>query len=631
MRRHKAWLKWSLAIVVAAFVLLYVPSFLSPAGVGAAPGDVIATVDGRRITVGKYQIAYQQQVAQLRNAYGESVNDQLLRQLGISQQVVQQLIDAEAIVAEADRLGIDVNDGELRARILKVPGFQENGRFVGAERYKQILAMQRPPMREADFEAELRRALVAEKLQAAVTGWIQVGDAEVEQEYRRRNEKVKLDLAIFTANQFRAGIEPTEDELTAHFTANTERYRVPEKRRVRYLSIDADALRARMTATPQEIEARYRQNIATYTTPEQVRASHILFKTEGKDEAEVQKQAEAVLARAKAGEDFAALARAHSEDTSKDAGGDLDYFGRGAMVAQFEDAAFAQEPGQISDLVKSQFGFHIIKTVDKRAGSTRPLEEVRAQVEDQIKTEKAQTEAQKLADEVTGEVDDPSDLDRVAAARGLSVGDSGLFAREEPLAGLGFAPPVAAEAFTMETGKVSGLLRTSQGFAFIALTEIVPSALPAPGDVRDKVREDVIKAQALERARARAASVAAASGAAFARAARTAGVEMKTTDLVTRGSVLPEVGVNAAVDDAVFALERGGVTPPIETSDAIVVARVTEKGEIDQAAFETARDGLRAQLIQQRRNDFFGAYMTKAKQGMDIRFNDSTVRAIIER
>jgi peptidyl-prolyl cis-trans isomerase D len=272
-------------------------------------------------------------------------------------------------------------------------------------------------MRPSEFEATYRSELIAEKLQAAVTGWVRVSDNEVDEEYRHRNEKVKLDLAVFTANQFRAGIQPTDAELDARAPSDT--YRMPEKRRVRYLSIDADALRPKMVATDPEIEARYKDNLSTYSTPDQIRASHILFKTEGKDEAAVKKVAESVLAKVKAGGDFAALARQYSDDElSKKNGGDLDYFGRGTMVKEFDEAAWALQPGQISDLVKSQFGFHIIKVVDKKAATTKTLAEVRPQLEDQIKLEKAQAEAQKTADALTKEITTPADLDRVAKARG---------------------------------------------------------------------------------------------------------------------------------------------------------------------------------------------------------------------
>lgn len=633
MRRHKAWLKWSLALVVVTFILLYVPSFMDPlAGTGANPNDAVATVDGRRITVGTFQRMYQQQMMSVQQAYGGQLTNDMIAQLGIPQRVIQQMIDEEAMIAEAERLGLVVTDVELKERIVRMPGFQQDGQFIGEDRYRQVLQMQRPPLSAKDFEASLRKSLLAEKLQAAITGWVTLPEGDVEQEYRQRNEKVKLEMAVLMADNFRAGITPTDAEISAHFAANQETYRTPEKRRVRFINIDPETLRATMTVTPAEVDARYRENMSTFSTPEQVRASHILFKTEGKDEATVEKAAQAVLARVGAGEDFAALAKQFSEDSSAANGGDLDFSAREGWVKEFSDAAFGQDVGEVSGLVKSQFGFHIIKTTDKRAPATRTLAEVRPQLEDQIKFEKAQTEAQKIATDAAGQIDDPSDLDRVAQSKGLTVGDSGLFSRDEPLAGLGFAPAVAAEAFTMEQGKVSGQLRTNQGFAFISLVEIAPPALPALDAVKDRVRDDVARLQAIEVAKTRAATLSqAAQRGSFAAAAKAAGVEMKATELITRGFALPDVGVNSAVDDAVFALQQGQVTSPISTPNAVVVAKVVERATTTPEAFAAEKTALTNELLQRRRQEFFASYMTKAKTKMTITFNDEALKVLLGR
>lgn len=629
MRQHKNWLKWSLGIVVAAFILLYIPSFLQPNLGGTAPTDTIATVEGRSVLVGTYQRAYQQQLQSLRAAYGDQLSDQMLRQLGVAQRVMQQLIDEEAMIVEAERLGITVSDAELRQRILRLPGFQQDGQFIGEEAYRRLLQFQRPPMRPEEFEAEVRRQLMSEKLQALVTGWVTVTPDDVDREYRHRNEKVKLDLAVFTADQFRASITPTDAEIQAEFAANPEKYRVPEKRHGRFLAVDAEALRAKMTVTPAEVEARYKENLQTYSTPEQIRASHILFKTEGKDEATVRTLAESVLAKVKAGGDFAALAKQYSEDGSKDAGGDLDYFGRGTMVKEFDDAAWTLQVGQTSDLVKSQFGFHIIKLTDKRPAVTRTLNEVRPQIEDQIKYEKAQAEATRQADEIAKEIKSPADLDRVAREKNLAVGDSGFFARDEPLAGLGFAPAVAAKAFEMETGKVSERLPTNQGYAWFALVDVRASALPALADVKDKVRDDVVRLKAVDVARAKAAAMAQAARSNFAGAAKAAGVDVKTTDLITRGTALPEVGVSQKVEDAVFALKAGETSAPIATDTAVVVARVKERQDVKPEDMATGLETLKAEMLQQRQGEFFGAYMAKAKEKMKLTYSENTIRTLL--
>lgn len=633
MRRHRGWLKWSLALVVLAFIFLYVPDFLDNPNAGAAPFDVLASVDGRDITAGEFQRLYRQQIDGYRRAYGANLNDSLLKQMGIDQRILQQMIDEEASLAEADRLGIEATDGELRARILSLPSFKdENGKFIGDVRYRQLLQMQRPPMRPDQFEDSLRRDLVVTKLRTALTDWITVTDADADAEFHRRNEKVKLDIVSFGADKFRQGITASDAEMAAHFEASKDTYRLPEKRKVKYLLIDAQALRARVTITPQEIQDAYRENQQQYSTPEQVKASHILLKTgEGKKEEDVRKRAEALHAKAKSGADFAALAKANSEDDSnKEKGGDLGFFGKGSMVPEFEQAAFALEPGQLSDVVKTTYGFHIIKLAEKKEASTRSIDEVRAQIEDQLKWERAQEQARELADRIAPDIDDPSDLDGVAKTNGLVVSESGFFDRNEPISGLGFAPEASAEAFEMKQNETRGPIRAQSGFAFIALVGVQEARASKLEDVKDRLREDVILKKAVDAARQKAASLSASLKAGdFAKAAKAAGLEVKTTELVARGSALPDVGQSDAVDAAVFALPAGATTEPIQTENAIVVARVVEKKEVTPAEVAAGRAAMRTEVMNERRGRFFASYMTKAKQRMNIRINPETLRRVI--
>src|SRR5207247_5537135 len=191
MRRHRNWLKWSLGLVCLAFVIFYIPDFLRGTGADAASGDTIARVGGHDITAGEFRRTYQAQLQAYRSAYGGQMSDQLLKQLGIEQQILQQMVDERASIAEADRLGIEVSDEEVRQRIFATPAFQENGQFIGDQRYQQLLRMQRPPMIPAEFVNGIRRSLTVEKLRALLSGWLSIPDNELEQEYRRRNDKVK--------------------------------------------------------------------------------------------------------------------------------------------------------------------------------------------------------------------------------------------------------------------------------------------------------------------------------------------------------------------------------------------------------------------------------------------------------
>jgi peptidyl-prolyl cis-trans isomerase D len=630
MRRHRGWLKWSLAIVVLAFVMLYIPSFLDDSTQGAANNAVEANDEGREITAAQFRRVYQQQMMQYRQSAGANVDERLLKQLGIDQRIVQQMIQEEAALAEAKRLGIKASDAEVRERILSLPAFQENGQFIGDQRYRQLLRMQNPPMRPDEFEDQVRRSIVAEKLQAALTGWITVADADVTAEFKRRNEKVKLAVVNFPADKFREATVASDDDVAKYFEEHKEGYRIPEKRKVRYVTIDQEALRQNATVTGQQIERYYNDNIQQYSTPEQVRASHILLKTEGKDDAAVKKQAEDLLAQLKKGANFEELAKKNSQDEgSAVKGGDLDFFGRGAMVPEFDKVAFELQPGQLSDVVKSQFGYHIIKVTDKRPASQKPLSEVRSQIEDTLKYEQAQTAAQKLADQVAGELKKPADFDSVARARGLHSGESGLFSQDEPIAGIGMAPAVNQAAFELKDGDVSEPLRTPQGYAFITVTGKQAPYLPKLDEVKAKVRDDVLKQKAVETARQKAAAVAAEMKSGdFDKAAKSAGLEVKTTDLLSRGTPVADVGVSPALEAAAFTLPAGAVSDPIVTDTGAAIIKVLERKDVAADELAKQKDTLKGELLNDRKQKFFAAYMTKARQKMKITINRETIAQI---
>jgi peptidyl-prolyl cis-trans isomerase D len=632
MRRHKNWLKWSLFIVVIAFIFLYIPSFLKPSAYGAAPSDTIATVNGSDISVARFRQAYQRQIQQYRQAYGGQLDERMLKQLGIDQRIVQQMIEEEVALAEAKRLGIKATDEEVRQRILALPAFQEDGNFIGDQRYRQILNMQNPPMRPDEFEEQVRRGLIVEKLQSAITNWITVSDTEVDTEVKNRNEKVKLAVITFPADKFRASVNVSDDEIAKHFEAHKDSYKIPEKRKVRFATIDMQAIRERTQVSAADIQRSYDENQQQYSTPEQVRASHILLKTEGKDDAVVKKQAEDLLAKVKAGADFAELAKKNSQDEASAAkGGDLDFFGKGQMVPEFDKVAFSLEPGKINDtVVKTQYGYHIIKVTDKKPATTQPLEQVKGQIEDQLKWERAQSEADRIANEVGAQLKKPSDFDTVAKARGLTVGESNLFSKEDPIIGIGMAPPVNQRAFEMKEGEVSDAIRTQQGYAFITLIGRQDAYTPKLDEVKLRVKEDVAKAKAVEAARQKAAEVAAtAKTGNLEAAAKSAGLEVKTTELIPRGSTITDVGISPAVDAAAFSLPAGGVSSPIVTDTGAVVVKVLERKDATPEEIAKGKTEIKDQLMRERRDRFYGAYMNKARQTMKIDFNRAAITSVV--
>ena len=261
-----------------AFVIFYIPDFLrGSTGADAASGDTVAMVEGHEITADEFRRTYQAQLQAYRIAYGGNMNEQLLKQLGIEQQILQQMVDERAALAEADRLGIKVSDEEVRQRIFAIPAFQENGAFIGEQRYQQLLRVaaaaddrrrvrgQRPPLADVD------------KLRASLTDWLSVSDKELEQEYRRRNDKVKLAVVELHGRQRSArqvdGDRRRRRDATS--TAHKDDFKIPEKRKVRYLLIDIDALRAKVTVAAGRRRARLqRQHRAVHDARTGAREPH---------------------------------------------------------------------------------------------------------------------------------------------------------------------------------------------------------------------------------------------------------------------------------------------------------------------------------------------------------------------
>jgi peptidyl-prolyl cis-trans isomerase D len=620
MRRHKGWLKWSLALVILTFAFFFVPNNGATTA-GVSPDQVLADVNGEPITVAQFQRRYGAQLQAYRQAYGGQISEQMLRQLGIDQQILQSLVDEQAVAVEARRQNLNVTDVEVRQRILSLPGLMENGVFIGEARYRQLLSNQNPPLSTREFEDQLRSAILQEKLRTSVTGWMSVPDADVATEFKRRNEKVKLELVNLTADGFRSQVAVTAADIQARFDAVKETYRIGEKRKVRYALVEVDKVRERVEVPPADIQAFYDQNKAQYSTEGRVRASHILLKTEGKDEAAVRAKAEDLLKQARGSADFAVLAKANSEDEGSAVnGGDLNYFGRGQMVPEFEQAAFALKSGDISDLVKTTFGFHIIKVVDSQPETTRPLAEVTPEIVDQLKWQKAQQQAEQDGKAMEATIKTAADLDRVAKERGIAAVESPLFLRDEPIGELGASPDLASRAFSMKDGDVTPALRVTRGWVLATPAGKQDSYLPQLAEVAERVREDAVRDKAAELVKTRAAAIAdeLKKAADFTAAAVKAGFEAKASELVARGAALPDIGVNPEVEAAVFGLPVGGVAGPIATPNGQVIARVAERADVTEAQIAEGRDALRQELVNQQRDRFFTAYMAKAKTALKI-------------
>jgi peptidyl-prolyl cis-trans isomerase D len=634
MRRHKNWLKWSLALVCLTFVVFYIPSFLRNDPAVATTGDRLASVDARTISVNDFRRRYLAQVNAYRASYGGNLSDAVLQQMQLPQQVLQQMIEENAETAEAEKMGITVTDAEVRAQVIAIPGLQENGRFIGEDRYRQLLRAQDPPMTPADFEQTVRQSLMLDKFRAGLTEWMSISDAELEHEYTLRNEKAVLDVVAILADNFKTQVNPTDAEISAHFGANKEKYRIPEQRKIRFVRMNTADVAATLKVPKEDVERFYNEHLGTYTTPEQIRASHILLKTDGKNDADVKTKAEGVLKEAKAGGDFAALAKKYSEDDSNaPQGGDLDYFSRGRMVPEFETAAFALAPGEISGLVKTQFGYHIIKVIDRKPAITRGLDDatVYKEIETQVLRDLAEAQLNQQVDSLAKEGTTPQLLDKAAAARGLKVEESALFPRGGLVPEIGPQSPVSSLAFQLADNAVSEPITTPTGRLIVYVSGKKDAYVPAIDEVRGKVRDDLIQVRAIELAKKKAGDVAAALKSApdFQKAAKAAGFQAVTTQPLARESVIPNIGKSPEIDAVAFSLPVGGVSDVIVTPQGAAIIKVDSKQTVSAADFATGRDKFRADTLNQRRARFYQSYMEKARTKMKIDIDAEALKRAI--
>ncbi len=636
MRRHKRWLYVFLWLVIAAFIVLYVPA-LDPTGQGT-PTEAVVTVGGEPITVAEFQREYANQMKLYSRLYQGRLDEAQLRRMGIENQVLQGLVTDRLVDLEAERLGITVSDEAVARAIAASPDYQDDGRFIGTAELRRRLEL--AGMSEQGFAASHRRQLLRERLQGLVGDGVVVTDAEAEREFRRRTERVQLEYVLVDAGRFRDEVEPTDEEIASRFEADPERYRVPEKRVVSYVLIDGEAIRPLVTVAPRDLGLYYQDHREEFREEEESCARHVLVKVataegaDGHSEEEARRIAETLLERVEAGGDFAAIARASSEDQGSAAnGGDLGCFPFGRMVPEFDDALYDLEPGQTSGLVRTSFGYHIIRLESRREERVPPLAEVedrvRALVTEQKVSELGDEKARALADALA----DGKTLAEAAEAVGLAQRTSAPFARGETPPELP-SPSLVKRVFEMEPGAVEKEgFALPQGAAFVALAEVQPSRLPELAEVRDEVRGEIIEETALEKARTLAAEVKAqAEKVGLERAATAADlVRKETLSPAGPGQPLGDLGTGLAIDQVAFSLPEGEISDPVRAADGWGILRVLERQGFDAEAFAQEKPRVVASLRQQMEGEAFQAYIGAARERYEIRQNPEAYRRALGR
>ena len=629
MRRNVRKLSWVLWLVIVAFIAFYIPDLIR------GPSNIVARVDGEPIYIADFQQALQQQTAYYQSVSGGNLPDDFLQQMQIREIVLESLIRDRLILAAARDQGLSVSAREVQARIMEYPTFQEDGVFIGPDRYKQILQVN--GISFEDFERQVHNEVLFEKFTELVSNGVTVTNREIEDAYQRANEQAQFVFFVVSS----AGLEPEVSELLTDegvrmlFEENIFEYQVPERRRVSFAVIETEAIRESVKVDEQELQTAYAASIEDFTIPEEVRARHILFRLPPEPDeetiVETSSVAQEILSKIRNGADFSTLAEENSDDTATAAsGGDLGWFRRGRMTPEFEEVAFSLEIDETSDIVQTSFGLHIIRLDGSRPEQVRPFEEVRAQLDQRITFERSEEIADQRAEELRVEVLRRTNFEDLAAQFGLELRASTLFSQLEGFSEV-LSPEFTRQVFLAGRDRVSEPIRFGNGHVIFRVDEIVESHEPELAEVEDAVRSDLISELAEERAAEVADEFAARleQGEGFDVLAAEIAAPIQSTELIQRDGVVPDLGRQSALVLAAFDHAPGEVGGPVKVDRGYALFRVTAHVQPDWGEYATQGDVLRNEMLNQRRSGLFESLVRELREQYTVVTYEDVTASII--
>jgi peptidyl-prolyl cis-trans isomerase D len=622
-------LKWILVFVVLVFIFFVWADFGTGIG-NQGPGgpEVAAYVGDGEVTLTELERQYRQLEGFYGQIYGDRMTPEMARQMGLPMQALNQAVNQEILLAEARDMGLEVTDDELRDSILEEQTFKdEQGRFIGEERYQEMVRNRLGYASPALFEQSLREELLVRKLMDILKANLYVSDKEVEDAYREQVERARIRYIQLPRTRFAQTAQVTDAEIKDHFAKNTQAYRLPEQREAAYLLVDPAQLAAKVPADEAAQRAWYQEHKEELTQPEQVHARHILVKTEGRTDADAQKILEGARARLAKGEDFGALARELSDEpAAKTSGGDLGFFGRGQMVPAFSEAAFGAQPNTLVGPIKTDFGWHLIEVLEKRPAGTQPFEQVRPMIAQRLSADRTAEMAESKARELARRLAEakPASADALKplanAAEGISFGETGPFSRQEPVSGLGFAPAFTNAAFTLQKGGVSEAIQTPRGWTVLYVKDVKAPRVPELKDVEPRVRAAVVRQKQQDLA-VQQLRQAKAPGATLDQIAAGLGLEVKESAEFGLEGQIPGIGQSPELAKAAMALSPGQLGGPVADAQGAVLFEVKERKSWDPIQFAAAREQTREQVRNQKLNTLETALLEKRRRELEVRFD----------
>ncbi len=640
MRESFHQLKWTLFAVIIVFVVGFV--FFSGGSTGSGGGlssQTIAKIGDETIAAVDFSRRYQAELDRQRNLYQGNLSPELLRAMDLPRQVLESMVDRILRLEAAQRLYLKVTDEEVAQAIVTIPSFQDNGQFIGKEKYERLLRGN--GYTSERFEEEVREGLLLEKYSQLVKSSLLVPDAEVRREFASRNDKASIEYIKIPTTRLSNPAPPGDPDLKAYFEKHRERYGAPEQRRIKYLLVDRARIRAKTVTPEADLKAEYDRRRDSFGVPDQVNASHVLIRVDPsqgeKADTEAKAKAEKILARAQRGEDFARLANENTEDPSgKGNGGQLPPFSRGQMVPEFDQAAFEMTPGEIRGPIKTRFGYHVIKLNAKIAAHVRSFEEVRAQIASELAERRADAETDRRARELAEKirhVQNSSDEElRKLQDDVVTYNTTEWVSRGEPIPGIGANARFSEVAWSSKLGQLArDPITTLRGPSFVKPAEERPAGPPPFDEIRGRVLEDLQAERHQKEASQQLAPAAKelASGVRLASLAARYETEVKTTPDFSPGGPIPEIGIAPELSTTVFATPQGQAGPPVAVPGGFVLFRVVNRTTGDAAAFEAQKADLSDSLRSREAERLLRSTLERMRSNRRVEINEDLLKSFL--
>ena len=630
-----------LLFLCVSMVTFLIPGFMSDTTASAS--GAVASVVGHNIQSTDVQttaaLLAQQQ---MRPGYPEYIRSMLVKQS--IPRAVDSLIENEEIRYECERLGLRVSDQELQDVLRTGPYasyFFPDGKWVGQEKYEQMVRAIWNVSVEF-YEQELRLGLLKEKLFATITAGVDVAPAELQKAYKEQNTKIKFDYALITSEDLQKQIKANDTELKAYYDAHKASYTNPEKRQIRYFVIDRKQGESKVTVTPADLQQYYSAHQDQYRTKERVKVRHIVVKTpiagpDGKvDEKAIQaarNKALDILKQLKNGADFAEMAKKYSEDTTAAAGGELGWNVKGetSLRTEFENAAFAMNKGQMSDLVQTDFGFHIIQVEDKEAVRVKSFSEVRDEVDKAVTARKTGDWLTQMAQTYQAEAR-ANGLEKAAAKAGAQVLLSNPVASTDSFPGVGPAPDFMQSVFSASPGSGAHAARFGDGVAIFEIAKVDPPKSPDLDTIKDRVTKDFKSEQANRKLQTTLQEMAdrAHSEHDLRKAAKEAGATVKTSNLVSGKDDVPDIGVMNGQAREAFNLKPGEISGPINLGNKGVVIGVVDRQEPSTEEAAKGSDEIREQIAGRKRQEEFGIFLINLRTRLEKEGKEKIYQSVMD-